>query len=465
MKLALIGAPNVGKSTLFNKLVGRRIAITHDVAGMTRDRLEHRASFRDIDFSIIDTAGVTTRPENDIALEMNNQSYNAIKSSDAILFVVDNNFVVNVEIAEFIRGVFKKLGQKPVILLANKCDSYKNQFIDHDKLGFGKPILVSGEHNIGFEKLYVALKGLEAGFHEQNPLVSKQVLEKLDAEQSPESQTNNAPITRPIKLAFIGRPNAGKSTILNALIGEKRLITSNEAGTTRDAISIPWHHRGTDFILIDTAGQRKRTKVKDNQEFLSVNSANRAIKSSDVAILIVDATAPLERQDLNVAKLAGDIYKPIVIALNKWDLIKDKKAVLDEVKYQLGHCMSQIGGVSFLPVSGVKNLNLTKIIDASITAYNTSNIKIETSKLNRWLRCAIEEKAIPVCNGMEVKVKYMTQTGTSPLKFVLFCNVSRLIQSYERYLLNSLRKNFGLLGVPIVLECKKSDNPYGERRR
>ncbi|MDR1031837.1 MAG: ribosome biogenesis GTPase Der [Holosporales bacterium] len=444
MKIALIGAPNVGKSTLFNRLAGRRIALTHSQPGMTRDWLESHASIYDLKFDLIDTAGIDPQAVSDLAKEMNAQSLRAIQAAEIIFFMIDENIVVHKDLANFIRASFKKTGQKQVLLLMNKIDR-NHEVLDCQCLGFGDPIGISAEHNIGISDIYYRLLDI---WPEGEKALNCDTSSKLKSQNK-------------IKIVFVGRPNAGKSSLINATVGGCRLITSKDAGTTHDAVAVDWLYKGRNLVLTDTAGQRKRSKVVEHQEFLYVNSANKASTFADVVVLVVDALYPLEKQDLTIARHAYESGKPVAIALNKWDLVKNQKAVMEETKYQVSHALSQLGGeASIIPVSAVKSQNLNKLIDYCIDVYGKMGTEISTSKLNQWLKQALEEKAPPLFKQREVRIKYITQIGTHPLKFVLFANTSVLLKSYERYLLNSLRQAFSLWGGPLVFQYRKEENPY-----
>ncbi|MDR1475267.1 MAG: ribosome biogenesis GTPase Der [Holosporales bacterium] len=440
MKIALIGAPNVGKSTLFNRLVGRRVALTHSQPGMTRDRLEGKTSIYDLEFDLVDTAGIDTCSPSDLAKEMNEQSFKAIQLSDMIFFMVDENMAVNKDLANFIRRSLKKTCQKPVTVLVNKIDRNKGEWPDFLCLGFGEPVYISAEHNLGIPDLY----------HRISSVYSRRLF------SSKETCDQN----KTTKIAFVGRPNAGKSSLINAIIGDYRLIASQKAGTTHDAVEVDWLYKERRFVLIDTAGQRKRSKVVENQEFLYVNSAVKTSASADVFVLVVDALCPLEKQDLTIAEQATKKGKPVIVAINKWDLVKNPLAAMDDIKYQVSHTLPIIGDASIVPVSATRSHNLNKLIDVCISVYNRMGAKIETSRLNKWLKRAMEEKSPPLFKGKEVKIKYIVQVSVNPLRFVLFTNTQTLLKSYERYLLNNLRDAFSLWGGPIAFQYRKEDNPY-----
>lgn len=442
MKIALIGRPNVGKSTLFNRLVGQKNAIVGDMPGITRDRKVVSADFFGIRIQVIDTPGVDTFSKGDLAKSMNLQSFAALSESDVVFFVVDAIEGVteyDKSVATWLRKSFKQCGNRSVVVIKNKCEKSSTQ-VDVTQLGFGEGIAISAEHNLGFDGLLNAISDFD--FPE----------EKISGEEE-----------IPLKVAIVGRPNVGKSTLINAIIGENRLLTGDKAGITRDSITLNWNYRGRKIFLIDTAGQRKKSKVQEKIENVSVSDAWRYVKQSHVVVLVMDIRYPLEKQDITIARKAFDEGKIIIFALNKSDIVPNAEEIQKDVERRAKYEFSQLLGVPCLLVSAKEKLGLARIFNKAFELYDKWNIRIPTSALNKWFQWAVEKNHPPLVNGMPIKLKYISQTNTRPPTFAVFANRSEhLPASYEKYLLNNLRKSFDFDGVPLRIFIRQRKNPYVE---
>ncbi|MBO7454178.1 MAG: ribosome biogenesis GTPase Der [Alphaproteobacteria bacterium] len=442
MKIALIGRPNVGKSTLFNRLVGQKNAIVGDMPGITRDRKVVSADFFGIRIQVIDTPGIDTFSKDHLAKSMNLQSFAALSESDVVFFVVDAIEGVteyDKSVATWLRKSFKQCGNRPVVVIKNKCEKPSTQ-IGVTQLGFGEGIAISAEHNLGFDGLLNAISDFD--FPE----------EKISGEEE-----------IPLKVAIVGRPNVGKSTLINAIIGENRLLTGDKAGITRDSITLNWNYRGRKIFLIDTAGQRKKSKVQEKIENVSVSDAWRYVKQSHVVVLVMDIRHPLEKQDITIARKAFDEGKIIIFALNKSDIVPNAEEIQKDVERRAKYEFSQLLGVPCLLVSAKEKLGLSRIFNKAFELYDKWNIRIPTSALNRWFQWAVEKNHPPLVNGMPIKLKYISQTNTRPPTFAVFANRSEhLPASYEKYLLNNLRKSFDFDGIPLRIFIRQRKNPYVE---
>ncbi len=441
MKIALIGRPNVGKSTLFNRLVGEKSAIVGDMPGITRDRKCVNANLCGLEFCVLDTPGVDTFSKTDLAKSMNEQSLSAIKESDLIFFVVDAVEGVteyDKTIANWIRTAFKHHGNKPIILVCNKSEGNKT-FDNFATLGFGEGIAVSAEHGLGLDDLYVALS--EYDFPEEK---SEEITEEP-----------------PLKIAIVGRPNVGKSTLINAILGENRLLTGDEAGITRDAISLNWKFNNHPVQLIDTAGQRRKSKVEEKVEAVSVLDAWRYIKRANVVIVVMDIKNPLEKQDVTIARKAFDEGKIIIFALNKSDTESNPDEVLKNVEFRAEKEFAQLPKVPCLLVSALEKKGLARIFKTALKLYDAWTKRIPTSLLNRWFQATVSQNPPPLVNGLPIKLKYISQTNSKPPTFAVFANrAEHLPSSYERYLLNHLRKSFDLWGIPLRIFVRQRANPF-----
>ncbi len=455
LKLAIVGRPNVGKSTLFNRLAGKKLALVHDLPGVTRDRKEVTTKLKDLELTIIDTAGYEEATEGKMEERMWQQTKRAIEESDVVLFLFDARAGMQAYDEHFADLVRKS--KKPVLLLANKCEGRDQEqgIYEAYKLGLGEPIIFSAEHSIGFDELYLQLKELE---------------EKLFAAKNEEETGEEDAIEdinelkkKPIQIAIVGRPNVGKSTLVNALLNDERMLTGPEAGLTRDAITSRWQWKGWKINLVDTAGLRKQAKVTGAIEKMSVESTMYAANMAQVVILVLDADGVLDKQDLTIARKVLDEGRALVVAVNKWD-IADKQEALQKLNDKLATSLTQAEGVPTVTISALKKHGLDKLLSAVIKVYERWNVRIPTAPLNQWFRDVQEANPAPLGkNNRRIKLKYITQAKTRPPSFFIFSsNPEGLPDSYLRYLTNQLRETFGLRGIPIRITVRKADNPYAE---
>lgn len=456
LKVAIIGRPNVGKSTLFNRLVGRKVAIVHDQPGVTRDRREASAKLRDLALTIVDTAGYEYSNEDNLERRMWEQTKRAIDESDVALFLFDARVGLQ-PYDEHFADILRQSG-KPVILLANKCESklQEDGIYEAYKLGFGQPIPFSAEHGLGMNELYDALKIFEK--KKAGECSAPEQEEQNDAADDEEDK-------RPIQLAIVGRPNVGKSTLVNALLKDERMLTGPEAGVTRDAITSEWSWEGYKINLVDTAGLRKRARISDSLEKMSAASTKHAAFMAQVVVLVLDADAVLEKQDLTIARQVIDEGRALVIAVNKWD-IANRKEALDQLNYKLETSLTQVEGVPTVTISALKGENLDKLMRAVIKVYNRWCSRIPTAPLNQWFADMIDNYPPPLGkNKRRIKLRYITQAKTRPPSFYIFSsNPEGLPESYLRYLTNSLRENFDLRGIPLRITVRKTGNPYADKK-
>ena len=446
---AIVGRPNVGKSTLFNRLVGRRLALVDDQPGVTRDRRTGTARLADIDFTVIDTAGLDERQDESLEARMRQQTERAVAEADVVLFVVDARSGLTPLDRHF--AAWLRRGTAPVILIANKAEgtSGAGGLYEAFELGLGDPVPLSAEHGEGLADLHAALA----------PFVKAVADAEVGAEGGAEAAGR-------LQLAVVGRPNVGKSTLVNRLIGEDRMLTGPEAGITRDAVAIDWQWRDRQFRLIDTAGLRRRSRVEGKIEKLSVADTLRAIRFAEVVVLVLDAEQPLERQDLSIARMVEDEGRAIVVAVNKWDLIEDKDMVRRRLADRLAVSLPQLQGIAVVPVSGRTGQGLDRAMEAVLTTHGVWNRRVATPRLNRWLAIAQERHPPPLVAGRRLKLRYMTQVNIRPPTFALFASKpGELPDSYRRYLVNQLREDFDLPGVPIRVMLRKGGNPYAEAER
>jgi GTP-binding protein len=451
--VAIIGRPNVGKSTLFNRLVGRKLALVDDRPGVTRDRREGEAQLGHLAFRILDTAGLEEADAETLAGRMRAQTETALADADAILFVIDARAGVTPTDREFAR-VARRVG-KPVILLANKAEGTKGAEATYDafSLGLGDPIPFSAEHGEGTSDLLEALLEALPG--------AGDVDEEADEEQ--EEQADDG---RPIQLAIVGRPNAGKSTLINRMLGEERLLTGPEAGITRDSIALDWQWRGRAVRLFDTAGMRKRARIDDKLEKLAVADGLRAVRFAEVVVVLLDATIPFEKQDLTIVDLIEREGRALVIGLNKWDLVADKPGLLKELREEATRLLPQVRGVPVVPVSGLAGNGIDALMQSVIGAYSVWNKRVSTAKLNQWLSDVLESHPPPAVAGRRIKIRYLTQVKARPPHFALFGNqLEALPTSYSRYITNGLRETFEFPGVPIRVSLRTGGNPYDKRKK
>ena len=446
--VAIIGRPNVGKSTLFNRLVGKRLALVDDQPGVTRDRREGEANLLGLEFTIIDTAGYEDEDAATLPGRMRQQTEAAVAVADVALFMVDARAGVtplDEEIARWLRT-----SDTPIVVVANKAEGKAGEtgVIEAMALGLGDPIPLSAEHGEGVVDLFDALR----------PYVDRL------ADEPNEENDADAP-DAPLKLAIIGRPNAGKSTLINRMVGEDRLITGPEAGITRDSISVPWEWEGRAVKLIDTAGMRKKARVQEKLEKLSVMDTLRSIDFAEVVILLIDATRGLEVQDLKIADRALQEGRALVIALNKWDVAENASSLFNGVKAALEEGLAQAKGVPLLTVSGATGKGIDTLMKVAFETREAWSSRVSTGQLNRWFERAIETNPPPAPGGKRIKPRYITQNKSRPPSFILFgTRVDLLPESYRRYLINGLRREFGFGAVPVRLTMRAPKNPFDQDR-
>lgn len=441
--IAILGRPNVGKSTLFNRLTGKKEALVDDIPGLTRDRKEGVASLGDIHFTIIDTAGLEHAENQTMESLMMQQTFMAADEADVIIMVIDGREGL-VHSDELFGTQIRKLN-KPTLLIANKCEGKKISpgLSDAHRLGLGAPIPISAEHGIGINDLYDALYEME----------QKYELDGSDVDELDEEI---------IQVAIVGRPNVGKSTFFNAILGENRSIASDIAGTTRDSVYVDWEYKGQPVKLVDTAGLRKRSKRHGRLEKLSVNDSFKAIQYSNIVVLMLDATQAFEKMDMTLFDHIVEEGRGMVIALNKWDLVKDKKTTLKQVEDKLEFILTQARGIPVVTLSAIDGRNVNKVLDKCLDTFVLWNKRISTGKLNRWLSDATSAHIPPLSKGKRISFKYVTQAKSRPPTFIIFTssNMRDLPDSYARYLKNSLQETFGFDGIPIRILIRKKENPY-----
>lgn len=446
MKIAIIGRPNVGKSTLFNRLVGKKLAIVGDESGITRDRKRVDADLFGLKLSLLDTPGVDPFSKTELSIGMNEQSLAAVRESSTILFVIDaieGLTEYDRAIASWLRSAQKKVGNRSVILVKNKCDGHFSED-NYASLGFGDGVAISAEHNIGMDDLYSILNNLSQKMTDSEDVVDSSATDTVD-----------------LKIAIVGRPNVGKSTMINAIIAEERLLTGAQAGITRDAISVKYNFKNRNFTIIDTAGQRKQSKVDEKVESIAVLDAWRYIKQANIVVVVMDIKNPLEKQDITIARKAFDEGKVIIFALNKSDSVAEPEKILKDVESRVEKEFAQVPKVKCLLVSALEKKGLVRIFNVAMKLVDSWSARIPTAQLNKWFSAAIHKNPPPLVNGMPIKLKYISQTNIKPPTFVVFANrAEHLPASYERYLLNHLRESFDLYGIPLRLFVRQRENPH-----
>jgi GTP-binding protein len=460
--VAIVGRPNVGKSTLFNRLVGKRMAIVDDAPGVTRDRREAMAQLGDLSFRLVDTAGLEEAAAETLAGRMRSQTERAVAGADLVLFLIDARAGLTPADRHF--AAWLRRSGKPTLLVANKSEGKGGAagIYESFELGFGEPVPISAEHGEGLGELIEAMRPhLEsAGGTAPLPAEGEAWLEESQAAEVAGESEDEAP-RGPIAIAVIGRPNVGKSTLVNRLLGEERVVTGPEAGITRDPIAIDWDYGGRKLRLIDTAGLRRRARVSARIEQLSGGETLRALRFAEIALLLLDATQDFDKQDLTIARQVLEEGRALVIAANKWDAVADKQKTRQAFEDRLERSLPQARGVPLVPISAEKGQGIDRLMRAVFAVYEAWNRRVATADLNRWLAALTERHPPPRATGGAVKIRYMTQIKIRPPTFALFLNRPRdLPEAYLRYLANGLRETFGLDGVPLRLVMRKGDNPY-----
>ncbi|TPP11729.1 ribosome biogenesis GTPase Der [Rhizobium glycinendophyticum] len=468
--VAIVGRPNVGKSTLFNRLVGKKLALVDDTPGVTRDRRPGDAKLVDLRFTIIDTAGLEEAGADTLEGRMRAQTEAAIDEADLSLFVVDAKFGLT-PVDQTLAEMLRRRG-KPVVLVANKSEARGSDsgFYDAYTLGLGEPVPISAEHGQGMIDLRDAIVeaiGEERAFPEPDDEAETDVvLSATDEDGEDEEFEPEYDDSKPLRVAIVGRPNAGKSTLINRFLGEDRLLTGPEAGITRDSISVEWDWRGRTIKMFDTAGMRRKARVQEKLEKLSVADTLRAVRFAETVVIVFDATIPFEKQDLQIVDFVLREGRAAVLAFNKWDLVEDQQAVLADLREKTERLLPQARGIRAVPISGQTGYGLDKLMQNIVDTDKVWNKRISTAKLNRWLDAVQTQHPPPAVSGRRLKLKYMTQVKARPPAFMISCTrPDALPESYIRYLTNGLRADFQMPGVPIRIHFKAGENPFENRKR
>ncbi|MGV6803112.1 MAG: ribosome biogenesis GTPase Der [Ruegeria sp.] len=466
LTLAIVGRPNVGKSTLFNRLVGKRLALVDDQPGVTRDLREGEGRLGDLRFTVIDTAGLEDATDDSLQGRMRRLTERAVDMADVCLFMIDARVGLTPTDEMFAEILRKR--SKHVILAANKAEGAAADagVLEAYNLGLGEPIRLSGEHGEGMTDLYTHLMPLADAMEEKEE--EEAPVTDLDLDEDADLETPAITVSKPLQVAVVGRPNAGKSTLINKILGEDRLLTGPEAGITRDAISLRLDWGGTPVRIFDTAGMRKKAKVQEKLEKLSVSDGLRAVKFAEVVVVLLDAAIPFEQQDLRIADLAEREGRAVVVAVNKWDVEDNKQEKLRELKTSFERLLPQLRGAPLVTVSAKTGRGLERLRDAILRAHDVWNRRVPTAALNRWLTAMLEQHPPPAPQGRRIKLRYMTQAKTRPPGFVVMCShPDKMPESYTRYLVNGLREDFDMPGTPIrlTLRGQGDKNPYKGRRK
>lgn len=490
--VAIVGRPNVGKSTLFNRLVGKRLALVNDQPGVTRDRREGDAYLFDCRFRIIDTAGLEEAFDGSLEARMRIQTERAVEEADLVLMLIDARVGVLPMDEHFAKHL--RRGKTPIALMANKCEGKVGDegLMDAYRLGLGEPIPFSAEHGLGSSDLYDVIsehmkrageeeaasqtltqpvEDEEDAGKDQDEVLEDEDFDEFegfeeDDEEENEENEEGGKGRGPLQLAIVGRPNVGKSTLINKLIDDDRLLTGPEAGITRDAIAVEWEYKGHALKLVDTAGLRRRSKIEDKLEKLSASDTIRALKYAQVVALVLDPDGVLDKQDLTIARHVIEEGRALIIVINKWDICTDKDAVMQQLKDRLLTSLPQVKGIPVVTISALKGHKLNSMLDTVLEVYNVWNIRLPTAGLNKWLADLLERHPPPAPGGRRIKLKYITQARARPPTFAISCSLPEdLPASYTRFLENNLRKTFDIPGVPLRMHMKKGDNPYAGKKK
>ena len=461
--MAIVGRPNVGKSTLFNRLVGKKLALVDDQPGVTRDLREGEARLGDLRFTVIDTAGLEQATDESLQGRMRALTERAVEMADVCLFMLDARVGVTADDEVFAEILRRKSAR--VIVAVNKAEGKAGEvgYYEAFNLGLGEPLQISGEHGEGMEDLYSVLMPISDSFENEEsfePLTEIEVSDAVDEF----GEADVVPDTRPLQIAVVGRPNAGKSTLVNQIVGEERLLTGPEAGITRDSISVRTEWEGRPFRIFDTAGMRKKAKIQEKLEKLSVSDGLRAVKFAEVVVVLLDVQVPFEQQDLRIADLAEREGRAVVVAVNKWDLEDEKNEKIKDLREKFGRLLPQLRGAPMVMVSALTGKGVDRLHAAILKAHDTWNTRISTAKLNRWLKAMTEGHPPPAPSGRRIKMRYMTQVKTRPPTFVVFTSQPDAVpESYKRFLVNGLRVDFDMPGTPIRLFLRGGDNPFAHK--
>jgi GTP-binding protein len=449
--VALVGRPNVGKSTLFNRLVGKRLALVDDQPGVTRDRREGDAKLGDLTFTVIDTAGLESAESKTLSARMQAQTAAAMAQADAVMFIVDARDAATPDDRTF-ANLVRRAG-KPTILVANKSEGRAGAsgVLESYALGLGEPVAISAEHGEGLVDLYDALRA---------------VLPEAEIESEYAEGSDAAREDKPIRVAVVGRPNSGKSTLINRLIGEDRLLTGPEAGITRDSIAVDLDWQGRHFRIHDTAGMRRRARIEEKVEKLSVADGLNAIRFAEVVVVLIDSQTPFEEQDIRIADLIEREGRAIVVAVNKWDLVEREPGAMSRLRAEVDRMLPQIKGVPVVALSARNGDGIDRLMNAVLESYAVWNRRVSTSVLNRFLARAVSANPPPAVSGRRLRLDYITQPKSRPPTFVLFASRADVVpETYRRYLVNEMREDFSLPGTPIRLMLRGKKNPFADRKR